>query len=112
MSKKGAKVAVPTTTVKRIQKTIDKSLKIQTFDKDNEYPQRVAKAIDASGTATSCTKLFKKHLRGRGFSNKDIEKLVVNKNGQTLGDIHSLLCEDYAYFNGYCYHVQYNALLS
>jgi hypothetical protein len=75
------------------------------------YPQRVRNARDSSGTATACTKLFSKHLRGRGFKNQNLEKLVVNEYGQTLGDIHKLICDDRAMFPSFAIHITYNPLL-
>ena len=67
-------------------------MQIQSYDFDNIYPQRIRNAVNSSGTGTSCTNLYAKHLRGRGFKNEDLEKLVVNEKNQTLGDVHKLIC--------------------
>lgn len=108
---KNSRIAVPSFAGRRVDVRTDKSLKIQLYDSDNKYPQRVRNAINASGTATATTNLFAKHLRGNGFRNKNIETLVVNEKGQTLADVHRLICEDRAMYRGFALHIGYNALL-
>lgn len=108
---KGASVVVPSPLKRRLQYADDKTFKIQKYDLDNAYPQRVRNAINSSGVATACTNLFAKHLRGRGFASETIENLIVNDKKQTLGAVHKLLCKDRAMFFGYAFHIQYNALL-
>jgi hypothetical protein len=107
----GASVVVPSQLKKRITYSENKRLKIEPYDADNMYPQRYRNAVNASGTATACTNLLAKHLRGRGYKNEDVENLIVNSKGQTLGALHKLICQDRALYLGYCFHVQYNALL-
>ena len=80
------------------------------YDEDNVYPQRVRNAIHSSGTASACTNLMAKHLRGRGYRNQDLEYLVINEKNETIGDVHKLLCNDRAMYLGYAFIVQYNAL--
>jgi hypothetical protein len=105
------RIAVPSFAQKRVSTRDDKSLQIQSYDFDNIYPQRIRNAINSSGTGTSCTNLFAQHLRGRGFKNNDLEKLIVNEKNQTLGDVHKLICYDKAMYNGFAIHIGYNALL-
>lgn len=105
------RVSVPSFAQKRIGSRDDKTYGIQIYDYDNMYAQRVRNAKDSSGTATACAKLFSKHTRGRGFKNKNLEQLIVNEYGQTLGDIHKLICDDRSLFLGYAIHVSYNPLL-
>lgn len=105
-----SRIAVPSFAGKRILPREDKSLGIQMYDADNIYPQRVRNAINSSGTATACTNLLAKHLRGRGYRNQKLENLIVNERGQTLADVHRLLCSDRAMYLGYAFHISYNAL--
>ena len=81
------------------------------YDADNSYPQRVSNAVAASGTATACVDLFSKHLRGLGFSNKELDKIIVNTNEETLGDLHKMVCNDRAKYKGFAIWIGYNALL-
>jgi len=111
MSEKNSRIAVPSFAQKRVLFRDNKSLNVQSYDLDNIYPQRVRNAINSSGTATACTGLFFKHLRGRGFKNSQLEKLVVNEKNQTLADVHRLVCADRAMYLGYALHVSYDAML-
>jgi len=111
MAEKNSRIAVPSFAQKRVLFRDDKSLNVQSYDLDNIYPQRVRNAINSSGTGTACTTLFTKHLRGRGFKNDDLEKLIVNEKNQTLADVHRLVCADRAMYLGWALHVSYNAML-
>lgn len=106
-----SRIAVPSFASQRIINRDDKTNGVQMYDLDNVYPQRIRNAINASATATACTNLFTKHLRGRGYRSNKLETLIVNEKEQTLADVHRLLCKDRAMYMGYCYHVSYNALL-
>jgi hypothetical protein len=111
MAENNSRIAVPSFATQRIVNKDDKSLNIQFYDLDNFYPQRVRNAINSSGTGTSCTNLFAKFLRGRGFRNKELDDMIVNSKNEKLSDIHRLLSKDRALYLGYCYHITYNALL-
>ena len=106
-----SKIAVPSFATKRVYSRDDKSLGVQMYDIDNLYPQRVRNAINSSGTATSCTNLYAKTLRGRGYKNDKLEKFIVNEKNQTLGEVHKLICNDRAMYLGFAFHITYNALL-
>ena len=106
-----SRIAVPSFATKRLAFRDDRANGVQMYDADNIYPQRVRNAINSSGTATACTNLMAKHLRGRGYRNQNLEKLTVNEKGQTLADIHRLLCNDRSMYLGYAFHITYNALL-
>ena len=108
---KPSRIAVPSFATKRVVNRDDRSLGVQVYDLDNIYPQRVRNAINSSGTGTACTNLMAKHLRGRGYQSAALEDLLVNVEGQTLGDLHKLMAYDRAMFLGWAYHVSYNALL-
>lgn len=107
----GASIAVPTQQDRRLKDVDIETYKIRAYDRDNNYTGRVGNAVDASGVATACTNLLKKHLRGKGYASKVLETLVVNEDKQTLGQVHKLLCKDMAVYRGYAYSVQYNGLL-
>jgi len=111
MSGQNSRIAVPSFATKRIVNRDDKTVGVQMYDLDNVYPQRIRNAVNSSGTATACTNLLQKHLRGRGYRDANLETLIVNGKKQTLADIHRLLCYDRALYMGYAFHVSYNALL-
>lgn len=105
-----ARVVVQTSVTKRVADSVDRSLGIFPYDGDNKYPQRVENARAASGTASACVKEMKRFLRGRGYDDPALESLVVNHKGQTLAEIHELICQDRSTFEGYAFIVGYNAL--
>lgn len=104
-------VAVPSNLKSRIVAEYNLPKEIQTYDVDNNYPQRVFDIIAASGTGSSCSELLKKHLRGRGFLTPGVDDMVVNPGGETLRDVHKMICEDRSRIKGYALHIGYNALL-
>lgn len=102
---------VPRSARKRLQNLDDRSKGIQKYDSDNKYPQAVLYAIASSGTASACQDEMRKFLRGNGFSNSDLENLVVNADNDTLATIHDKVCDTRATFRGYYLHIGYNGLL-
>ena len=87
----------------------DKSLGIQTYGENNDFPQQVTEIIEASATGSSCRDILAKFLQGRGFDDETLYKLVVNRKGQTMDDILNLITHDDATYNGYAIHVNFNA---
>jgi len=104
------KVAVPTNATLRVKKKDVTSQRIQAYDVDNGYPQRVINIIAASGTASACADLLKKHLMGRGFAEPSLDKIVVNKKDETLSKVRGLICGDSSKFPAFALHIGYNAL--
>lgn len=106
-----AKATVIGTTERRVEPKIVKQYGIQGFDIDNLYPQRIDASLSASVTGDACANLFATHLNGRGFALSELNEYMVNSDGQTLREVHELICNDYARFRGACYHIAYNGLL-
>jgi hypothetical protein len=104
-------VTVPSTIKPRINSTLDTRKNIVNYDADNAYPQKCESAINASGTASSCTDKLKIFLEGNGFVDQNLKKLIVNSKGETLSDIHSLVCNDRSKFIAHALVIGYNALL-
>lgn len=84
---------------------------ILSYDKDNIYPQRIIDSLAASVTGTAAVELFATHLIGRGFAKEDFNKVVVNSKGETLKDLHELMCNDYSKFRGVALHIGYNGMM-
>lgn len=106
-----AKIVVPSTVTPRMTQGENKFKGIYPYDSDNYYPQRIINAVASSGAASQCTKLYAQFLRGQGFAQAGVEKMVVNDKGETLGHVHKLICRDRAVFEGFAFWVGYNALL-
>ena len=97
-------------TTPRIRVFDSKSLKIQAWDKSNDYPHKLADAVNESGSALSCLEVYASFIRGAGFP-KEISDSIVNRKGQTLNDILALVAIDRGAYGGIAIHVAYNEFL-
>lgn len=88
----------------------DCNLGIQTYGENNDYPQRCKEITDASGTAKSCINKYAKFIAGRGFTDKQFYKAIVNSQGQTNDYLLSQIARDFADYGGFALHINYNAL--
>lgn len=93
----------------RIDSRNDKYLGIQTFGDRNDYPQQVMEIVDGSCTGFSCVCVYSKFINGKGFTNSDFSKLVVNKSSLTINLLLRLISNDFAMFRGFALHLNYNA---
>ena len=97
-------------TEKRVENAINRSLNIQTFGLENDYPQRLREIVDASATGSSCMSIYKKFIIGRGFAQADFYKAVIDSRGTSVDSLLDSVSEDLARFKGFALHVNYNAL--
>jgi hypothetical protein len=77
----------------------DRSLGIQTYGQDNDYPQRCREIIDVSGTGKSCLKIYSKFINGLGFVDKDFYGAKLNGKGQTADYVLSQVANDGSVLN-------------
>lgn len=89
--------------------TNDRSFKIQTYGKYNDYPQRVIEIVAASITGSSCLDTYVKFIIGRGFANDKFCKAVINSQGITVDALLQEIAKDFGKFKGFALHVNYNA---
>jgi hypothetical protein len=87
----------------------DRTLGIQTFGEKNDYPQQVTEIVGASGTGMSCIDVFSKFISGQGFNDPAFFNQVINRQGQTNDALLNLIAHDFAMFNGFAIHINYNA---
>ena len=95
---------------RRFAVTDYKSFNIQYYDTDNLYPQRLLKLNAASGTAGLCISTYAKFIEGGGLLDSILYRFKIGVNGETVDQVHSLLCKDLATFGGMAIHVNYNLL--
>lgn len=95
---------------KRIDVSFLQQLGIQKYGDDNLYPQTLRNIIAASSTASECVERYANFIEGNGFREVAFSEYVTNWKGDTVDDIHSLICLDVAYFDGLALHVNYNLL--
>lgn len=94
----------------RIDRRYLRTLGIQAYGYDNLYPQTFKNIISSSSTGAECNERFADFIEGNGFSNVLFSEYVVNRRGETVDDVHALVCADLAYFGGFAIHVNYNLL--
>lgn len=87
----------------------NKSLGIQNYDFENNYPQKVEDIVRASGTGLSCVRTYARFIYGHGFNDARIAGVIANRRGETLDYVLKRACRDYAMFHGFALHVNYNA---
>lgn len=78
------------------------------YGKDNALPLHIAKAVEESPAASSCIATVSKFIKGSGFSDKELMKLVVDQNGTTLWDLHCSLADSLALFWGFSVNFKYD----
>lgn len=75
----------------------------------NDFPLLLAKYVQDSPAASACIETKAKFIKGAGFSDPDLMKIVVNKNGQTLWDLHSILSDTLAMFEGFAVNLKFSS---
>lgn len=88
----------------------DRIYHIQTFGKQNDYPQKVMEVVNASVTGSACVDQYGKFIFGRGFRQRDFYQAIVNERGDRADDVLDAAARDYAQFGGFALHVNWNAL--
>lgn len=96
---------------KRKVYAVDKRLGIESYDRDNLYPQRTLDILAGSGAASICIERLKKYIIGQGFEDEGFAQAVVNTKGQTANHLLRQIAKDYSYINGFAIHVNYDALM-
>lgn len=87
--------------------TIDKYLP---YGPNDAFPLEWSRSISSSPSASSCLSTIKDFLEGFGFSDTELEKLVVNSKGETFWQIHQKTVDDAAEFYGFYWLLRFNAL--
>lgn len=83
----------------------DSSLGIMKWGTANAFPQTLRNLIDKSPAARSAVQRTAKFYKGGKFEGEDT---IVSSDGLTLKDLVSRLADDYAYFNAFAIHTNYN----
>ena len=97
-------------TEKPVRVNNDRIYHIQTFGKQNDYPQKVMEVVNASITGSACVDQYGKFIFGRGFRQRDFYQATVNERGDRADDVLDAAARDYAQFGGFALHVNWNAL--
>lgn len=97
---------------KRFEQPYDYNVNIKRYDSDNLYPNNILLKINDSPTASGCLERYVDFIEGNGLHSSLLASSVVNRDGQTLDEIHSLIARDKAMFRGFAILVQYDVYCS
>jgi len=78
------------------------------YGEDNALPLRIAQAVEESPAASSCIDTIAQFIKGSGFSDPELMKLIVDKNGTTLWDFHCGLADTLALLWGFAVNFKFN----
>jgi capsid portal protein len=73
---------------------------------DNLYPNEVFDIVQDSPTAGGCVKRKSEFVFGKGVESD----IVVNRHNKTINDVISVTCQEYAKYNGFALHFNYNLM--
>jgi hypothetical protein len=74
---------------------------------DDALPMHILTAIAESPTTTSCVGKLEMYTKGSGFSDEGLQDLVINKDGDTLWDLHTAICQYYVSLDGFTTNFKY-----
>lgn len=94
----------------RIEVNYWRQFNLQTYGKDNLYPQNLMKITGASGTTGLCLERYRKFVEGYGFQNESLSEMVINSAGVTMDDLLGNVADDLTRFRGFALHLNYNVL--
>ena len=71
------------------------------WGEDDALPLRILQAVNQSPTATSCLGKVADYMQGSGFTDPEIGKHPVDKDGTTLEQLHNQLCDYMSKLEGF-----------
>lgn len=86
------------------------NLRITSYDADNLYPQNVRKIVLNSKTGSGCLGRYIGFIEGNGITDTALSQMKVNRDGQSMDEVHSLCSSDLAFHGGFALHVNYNII--
>lgn len=75
---------------------------------DDALPQHILTSIAESPTTTACIGKMEMYTRGAGFSDEKLGEMVINKDGDTLNDLHREIVQYFVSLDGFTTNFQYN----
>jgi hypothetical protein len=97
-----------TKATERFKQPYNGRLGIKMYDADNLYPNNILLKVADSPTASGCLERYTAFIEGNGLHSSLLANAEVNRNGQTLDEVHALLAADLAAFGGFAVLVQYD----
>lgn len=95
---------------KRIDINYVQRFHMQSYGRDNLYPQNIMSIVKASGTATLCLSRYEKFVEGYGLQDDVLADMIINRDGNTIDNLLKSIACDLTRFGGFALHVNYNVL--
>lgn len=95
---------------KRIDINYVQRYHMQSYGRDNLYPQNIMSIVKASGTATLCLSRYEKFVEGYGLQDDVLAGMIINRDGNTIDNLLKSIACDLTRFGGFALHVNYNVL--
>ena len=95
---------------KRIDINYVQRYHMQSYGRDNLYPQNIMSIVKASGTATLCLSRYEKFVEGYGLQDDVLAGTIINRDGNTIDNLLKSIACDLTRFGGFALHVNYNVL--
>ena len=100
--------------VKKPQKRMDvrylSTMNIQTYGKDNLYPQRMLELLNNSPTGRTCCNRYATFIEGGGLLDQKLAEFVCNRQRETVAELLHLVSLDLSQFRGFALHVNYDMM--
>ncbi|MDG3581770.1 hypothetical protein [Galbibacter pacificus] len=93
----------------RLNVKYDKRNEVMNWGADNAYPSLIKALINTSVTSTQCLSINAKYVYGKGFNLPNANRLIVNKQGQTINNVLRIASKDFEEINNLFLHVNWNA---
>jgi hypothetical protein len=87
------------------QATLEKYLPYFSTD---SWPIEWHEIISKSPSASACVSTISDFLEGIGFTDPDLDKKVVNRQGETWFQIHHKICQSFAEYEGFYIHLMFD----
>lgn len=94
---------------RRVDTALVKRFEITAYGVNNLYPQELRNIINASRNGRTCVERKAIYVEGNGLSSQFLSDFVCNAAGEMVDDVHHLVAEDVAYYDGFALHVNYDA---
>lgn len=79
------------------------------YGEEDALPLKIAKLVADSPATSACVSTRARFTKGAGFSKADLMKLKIDKNGTTLWQLHTQLCDMLALFRGFAVNFKFDA---
>lgn len=87
---------------------LEKKEDIILYGEGNALPLKIAKLVSESPATSACISTISKYIKGAKFTDESLMNLKIDRNGTTLWDLHSILCDTIALFDGFAVNFKFD----